>query len=309
MLDVPQASDVALAYMGRLPGLAGAVPAPLLGLFVSNSLAGALEAHLAGRDTATLGKMLEEVGLALEAGLPGDALAGVAHAVEELQEAIPPGEEGLEAEWLAAAALLPRASLDRLSAACGLARATRLRGQLASRPAATECHRLQWLNDVIEASCRATAPPSALLPAVRAAAGQAQAGPAQPITAWLLELMGRTSVLLRTAAPHVAAGLPLLLDVFSLAAAVLSGSDALLPPCRLECSGPARRAALPLATARLVGRHPSLAAALASWLTGLLKEPAVPEEWRSALRAALPALRYSEAWAEASVWGRLVLAA
>ena len=117
----------------------------------------------------------------------------------------------------------------------------------------------------------------------------------------------------------------MLLDVFTLAVVVLTESDTLLLPSTLAATcSTTRLGVLPLALHRLLTIHPGMSGTLATWLqvfniTVLRRPPPIPtqalltEEEAIArpvlrsLKSCLSIFRYTEAWTEATVWGKIVL--
>ena len=279
------ARDTAMVYMQHLHLLVSAVPAPLLALFVLNSLTQAQETG------GELAAMLEAVeGVLAMKELPEEVRESLGQALEELVVSVPREQEEVFLLYLGPATLLPLPTLERLAtpAAVGLARAVALRTALATGP--TTDSRFPWMNEVIEASSRAAAPPAGLLAGVRQVAALARGAPTQPTTSWLLELMGQVSVLLRRASPITATALPLLLDVFAITVVVITETDTMLASPSLLCSSLASRlACLPLALARLLHLHPGLCGHLATWVLHLL--PALQGERCRALRRCLPVFR------------------
>ena len=92
-------------------------------------------------------------------------------------------------------------------------------------------------------------------------------GPLRPSSAWLLELMGQTNLLLRHPNPSTPVALAVLLDVFILAVVVLTESDILLIPSSLAATcSTTRLSVLPLALHRLLTIHPGMSGTLATWL-------------------------------------------
>ena len=212
--------------------------------------------------------------------LPAASLESLVRTMEELLDCIHPEEEELFDLHLGAAILLPLPTLQELSSPsnCGLRRAVLYRSALA-RSQGTKT-RLTCLNDVIEAAC-AVHHCSELLPALQvcpscspissfpfqAVATLSRTGPPQPSSAWLLELMGQTNLLLRHPTSNTPSALAVLLDVFTVAVVVLSESDSLLLPSTLAATCPTTRLdILPLALHRLLRIHPGMAGTLATWL-------------------------------------------
>merc|ERR1719447_2135452 len=155
--------DTAQAYMQHLLLVSKAVPAPLLGLFVLNSLTRVKES---GR-IEELKMMLSKVEEVLkDPELPAASLESLVRTMEELLDCILPEEEELFDLHLGAAILLPLPTLQELSSPsnCGLRRAVLYRSALA-RSQGTKT-RLTCLNDVIEAACNVHHCPE-LLPALQ----------------------------------------------------------------------------------------------------------------------------------------------
>ena len=137
--------------------------------------------------------------------------------------------------------------------------------------------------------------------------------------------MGQTNLLLRHPNPSTPVALAVLLDVFTLAVVVLTESDLLLLPSSLAATcSTTRLSVLPLALHRLLTIHPGMSGTLATWLqvfniTVLRRPPPIPtqalltEEEAIArpvlrsLKSCLSIFRYTEAWTEATVWGKIVL--
>ena len=121
--------------------------------------------------------------------------------------------------------------------------------------------------------------------------------------------MGQTNLRLRHPNPSTPAALAVLLDVFSLAVVVLTESDTLLLPSTLAATcSTTRLGVLPLALHRLLTIHPGMSGTLATWLQALLtEEKAIAKPALSSLKSCLSIFRYTEAWTEATVWGKIVL--
>merc|ERR1719319_1876336 len=114
------ARDTAMVYMQHLHLLVSAVPAPLLALFVLNSLTQAQETG------GELAAMLEAVeGVLAMKELPEEVRESLGQALEELVVSVPREQEEVFQLYLGPATLLPLPTLERLAtpAAVGLARA------------------------------------------------------------------------------------------------------------------------------------------------------------------------------------------
>ena len=155
--------DTAQAYMQHIILASKAVPAPLLGLFVLNSLTRVKESGRIEEFKMMLSKVEEVL---KDPELPAASLESLVRTMEELLDCILPDEEELFDLHLGAAILLPLPTLQELSSPsnCGLRRAVLYRSALA-RSQGTKT-RLTCLNDVIEAAC-SVQHCSVLLPALR----------------------------------------------------------------------------------------------------------------------------------------------
>ena len=151
------------AYMGHLVLIAKAVPAPLLGLFVLNSVTRAKESGEREELKVMLSKVEETLN---DPDLPAPSQESLGRTIEELLGCIPDDEDQLFELHLGAASLLPLPSLQKLSSPslCGLKRAVLYRSALASSQGTKT--RLTCLNDVIEAACSVQSCPE-LLPALQ----------------------------------------------------------------------------------------------------------------------------------------------
>ena len=138
------------AYAAHLLLIAKAVPAPLLGLFVLNSVMRVKESGAKEELTLMLSKVEETLN---GPDLPAPSQESLARTLEELLECIPPDEDHLFELHLGAASHLPMPTLQKLSSpsSCGLKHAILYRSALASSQGTKT--RLTCLNDVIEAAC------------------------------------------------------------------------------------------------------------------------------------------------------------
>merc|ERR1719382_182501 len=119
--------------------------------------------------------------------------------------------------------------------------------------------------------------------------------------------MGQTNLLLRHPTSNTPSALAVLLDVFTVAVVVLSESDFLLLPSTLAATCTTTRLDIsPLALHRLLKIHPGMAGTLATWLQALLaqKEAISSLPLQKTLSRCLSIFRYTEAWSEATVWGK-----
>ena len=152
------------AYAAHLLLIAKAVPPPLLGLFVLNSVMRVKESGAKDELKLLLSKVEETLN---DPDFPGPSQESLARTIEELLECIPPEEDHLFQMHLGAASLLPLPILQRLSSpsSCGLKRAILYRCALASSQGTKT--RLTCLNDVIESASSSDQSCSQLLPALQ----------------------------------------------------------------------------------------------------------------------------------------------
>ena len=156
------------AYATHLLLIAKAVPAPLLGLFVLNSVMKVKESGAKKELELMLHKVEETLS---DPDLPAPSQESLVRTIEELLECIPPDEDHFFKLHLGVASLLPLPTFQKLSSpsSCGLERAILYRSALASSQGTKT--RLTCLNDVIEAACSAQSC-SQLLPALQVCLGQ-----------------------------------------------------------------------------------------------------------------------------------------
>ena len=263
--------------------------------------------------TVDLTRMLAGLARALESDEVGEVgREVVGQAVEELHDKIPLEEEQLYQQYLLTVSSLPANTIERLTSpslwweitedklykAAGL-RAALVTSQETDTP-------LTWFNEILEVTARRPGDKSFLLNHLGTVLTKYRADQTRHLSRpWLLELMGQISAVLRAGQTQ---SVSFLLEVFSLAVIVITETDSLLlSRQQLSLSCETRLALLPLAVCRLCLYQPNLSGQLADWTFQLVNNSLTPETFRSPLRRTSKLFKYSNNWAEATMWGKLVM--
>lgn len=317
LLSSDQGRDTALLLVQQLPIIAAAIPPANIQPFLTRSLQLSLQAALnnTGHHDDFV-KMLSHIKEALEkTDLPEGSIAGLAMVVESLNEGIPADQEELYEEYLDVAAKLPMKNIERMSSPAvwwevtpaKLYRAASLRTALATGKDTDTP--LTWLNEILEVASKQSGDYTFIFRCLLTVLTNCRKTAKQVNTAWLLELMGQMSAMLRKSSNLQPVGqqFNFLFDIFNFAVILLSETDLLaIPRDQLCVSRASRLSLLPLSLCRLLTVSPGLSAQLAEWSYQMSRHKVLTQAQRDQFSSCLVVFKYSKHWQEASVWGRLV---